>query len=66
MITLTQQEGETRKNYLLRLMRAWVQSQAGYSHDETMFYDEAECDAYCLVNDIEIEFDVQLYDEDRL
>jgi hypothetical protein len=67
MITLTQQEGETRKNFLLRLAMTYIKDHTGYmGMDDMLFYDEAECDGYCLADDIEIEFDVQLYDEDGL
>ena len=38
------------------------QEKSGYTLDllsETVFYDEADCDGYCLMEDIAIELDLE-------
>ena len=38
------------------------QEESGYTLDllsETVFYDEADCDVYCLMEDIAIELDLE-------
>lgn len=51
---------EDRKITLLKACRDLLQKQNNSSYvldllTETVFYDEAECDGYCLLEDIEIE-----------
>ncbi|HHX71228.1 MAG TPA: hypothetical protein GX708_24680 [Gallicola sp.] len=54
---------EDRKITLLKACRDLLNKQEK-SHfvldllSETVFYDEAECDGYCLLNDIEAELEV--------
>lgn len=63
MITIEQKDGETRKNFLLRMAIQYINDHTGYiGVDDTLFYDESECDGYCLANDIEAEFDVKFVD----
>ena len=58
MIKVKQKEDETRKDYLIRVAIAMLNENA-YSID-SVEYDEAECDAFCLAEDLRIEFDVEL------
>ena len=50
MITIVLGKGETRQNYLLRVASAYI---AEFNPEQTMIWDEAECDGYCLVDDID-------------
>ena len=56
MIKVKQKENETRKNYLVRVAIKMLEENA-YSID-AIFFDEAECDAFCLAEDLRNEFDV--------
>jgi hypothetical protein len=48
---------ETRKNYLVRAAIAILNENA---YDmKTIIYDEAECDAFCLAEDLRCEFDIE-------
>lgn len=47
---------ENRKDYLIRVAISMLREN-GYSM-ETIVYDEAECDAFCLADDLEAEFDL--------
>lgn len=59
MIYIEQEENETRKQYLVRLAIAFLEENSGYGlENDTLFYDEAECDGYCLANDLKIEFNI--------
>lgn len=42
-------EGETREHYLLRVAANYIDK---FNPEQTMIWDEAECDGYCLVDDI--------------
>jgi hypothetical protein len=53
-----QKKGETRRNYLARVMIAYLRECYGTA-EETIFYDEAVCDGHCLADDIEAEFDIK-------
>lgn len=46
METITKKKGETRKEYLLRVAIYYIEE------DKINVYDEAECDGYCLIDDI--------------
>lgn len=56
MVTTIQRENETRKEYLVRVAIATLRDN-GFSMNTTIF-DEAECDAFCLADDLEAEFDI--------
>lgn len=56
MITLKQHENEDRKNHLIRVTIEILMSNAYVM--ETINYDEAECDALSLAEDLKIEFDL--------
>jgi len=55
-VIITQKEGETRKDYLLRVAVAMLRQNA-HAMDNVIF-DEAECDASCLADDLESEFNL--------
>lgn len=57
MKEVIQKEGEDRKDYLIRVAIAML-SRSAFSID-TIIYDEAECDALCLVEDLRAEFNVK-------
>lgn len=59
MINLPQREGEDRKTYLVRLAIEYINSESGYDHNQQIFYDEAECDGYCLAEDLRLEFNIE-------
>lgn len=48
---------ETRQDYLVRVAIAMLQEN-GWSMN-AIIYDEAECDAFCLADDLAMEFDVE-------
>ena len=56
MIKVKQKENENRKDYLIRVAIVML-NENGFTID-AVEYDEAECDAFCLVEDLRIEFDV--------
>ena len=58
MTKVKQKENETRKDYLIRVAIA-VLKENGYIIDPVE-YDEAESDAYCLAEDLMVEFDVEV------
>ena len=52
-----------RKEYLLRVCLELLQRAEDSSHvldviSETFHYDEADCDGYCLMEDIKIELNI--------
>lgn len=49
---------ETRKDYLIRVTIAML-NESGYLIP-AIKYDEAECDAFCLAEDLKNEFDVKV------
>ncbi len=60
MIRIEQKENEERKEYLVRLAIAFLRENSGYSlQNDTLYYDEAECDGFCLADDLTIEFDIE-------
>ena len=59
MIKVKQKENETRKNYLVRVAIKMLDHN-GYGMD-TIEFDESECDAFCLAEDLRNEFDVDQY-----
>jgi len=66
MIKIEQKENEERKYYLVRLAIAFLIENSGYGlENDTLFYDEAECDGYCLAEDLRIEFDIDGIKKDR-
>lgn len=50
-------QGEKRKDYLIRVAIEMLK-ESGYLI-EPIFYDEALCDAFCLAEDLRIEFDIE-------
>lgn len=54
MIKVIQEKDESRKDYLIRVAIAMLKHNA-YSMD-SIHYDEAVCDAFCLAEDLSIEF----------
>lgn len=56
MVKVKQKENETRKDYLVRVAILMLYENA-WSID-AVEYDDAECDAFCLAEDLRIEFDV--------
>tara|TARA_R110000796_G_C14300135_1_gene405142 strand:+ start:365 stop:544 length:180 start_codon:yes stop_codon:yes gene_type:complete len=56
MIKVKQKENETRKNYLVRVAIEILEENA-YQID-TIEFDEAECDVFCLAEDLRNEFDI--------
>lgn len=59
MIKIPSKENEDRKTYLVRLAVAYINSVLdNSSFNETIFYDEAQCDGFCLVDDLEQEFEL--------
>ena len=51
---ITLQKNETRKNYLIRVAIAFLNDN---SHAcDTIIFDEAECDGFCLADDLEFKF----------
>ena len=55
-INAKEQDFDSRKEYLIHVAIAFLRHEAG--HMGTVEYDEAECDAYCLANDLENEFEM--------
>lgn len=54
-MTIVKQEGnESRKDYLVRVAILMLRENA--HKIDSIFYDEAVCDAGCLADDLEIEF----------
>jgi len=59
MIKIKQKENETRKEYLVRLAVRYIEDHTGIvGMDDSLFYDDAECDGYCLAEDLKIEFNI--------
>ena len=56
MIKVKQKENETRKNYLVRVAIKMLDENA--YRIEPIEFDEAECDAFCLAEDLRNEFDI--------
>ena len=57
MIKIEQRVNEKRQEYLVRVAIEML-NENGYSID-AVEYDEAECDAFCLAEDLRIEFDIE-------
>jgi len=58
---------EDRKITLLKACMELLRKQKHSSYvldllSETIFYDEADCDGYCLLDDIEIELGMSKFD----
>ena len=53
---MKQKENETRKEYLIRVAIAMLHDNA--FNMNSIVYDDAECDAFCLAEDLTIEFDI--------
>ncbi len=51
MTTVTQNPNEDRKEYLIRVAIIMLRENAGIMNH--IIFDEAECDAYCLADDLE-------------
>ena len=56
MIKVKQKENETRKNYLVRVAIKMLDENA--YQIESIEFDEAECDAFCLSEDLRTEFNI--------
>jgi len=62
MIKIEEKKGEKRAEYLVRLAIEFIKTHSGfYGVDDRLFYDDAECDGYCLADDLMIEFDINDY-----
>jgi hypothetical protein len=61
MKTVTQKENEPRSKYLVRVSIEMLRENAGLINN--IIFDEAECDAHCLADDLEIELDCGNFDE---
>jgi len=59
MEKVTEREGESRKDYLVRVAITYLREISGMG-DEVIIFDEAECDGFCLANDLEHEFDINI------
>lgn len=51
---IIQEENESRKDYLIRVAIALLRENAFQM--DSIYYDEAVCDAFCLADDLENEF----------
>ena len=56
MVTIKKRQGESRKEYLVRAAIEMLTA-SGYKI-ETIEYDDAECDAFCLADDLKNEFNI--------
>ena len=55
----TEQDFETRKEYLVWLAIQYIENHTGYvGMDDDVFFDKAKCDGYALAEDLRIEFDI--------
>lgn len=68
VIEIKQREGEPRKDYLIRVVVAYlkhVDYTGGFDtmYPDTIKYDEADCDGECLADDIQAEFSHIEYDD---
>ena len=52
-----QKKNESRKEYLVRV--AIYMLEANWFSIEPVEFDEAECDAFCLADDLKIEFKIK-------
>lgn len=60
MIKHIQKENESRQQYLIRVAIDYIESHTGFiGIDDYVHYDEAECDGYCLAEDLRIEFNIE-------
>lgn len=50
MVTVTLEPGESRPHYMLRVAAAYIRE---HWTDGLIFFDEAECDGYCVADDCE-------------
>ena len=57
MENVVQKSDETRQEYLVRVAITMLEAN-GHSIDMVK-YDEAECDAFCLADDLKIEFGIE-------
>lgn len=67
-IEIKQRENEPRKDYLIRVVVAYLREvdytgQFVTNLPDTITYDEADCDGGCLADDIEQEFSHIEYDD---
>ncbi len=60
MTQYIQKEGESRQEYLVRIAIDYIESHTGYiGMEDEVFYDDAECDGYCLAQDLRYEFNIE-------
>ena len=57
VINKTQEDCKDRKEYLIRLTIEYLNHSAQFL-DSRICYDDAECDGFCLADDLAIEFDI--------
>ena len=62
MKAIVQQPGESRIDYMMRVMEAYFQEHP--VNDYTLIWDEAECDGHCLVDDMRTAVDELGIDDD--
>ncbi len=53
MAIFKQKKGESRKEYLLRVAIAYIDEELVHT------FDGAQCDGYCLIDDIKIELNLE-------
>lgn len=59
MIQIKEIKGEDRKRMLVRQAIAFLKEHSGYvGQDSLLHYDEADCDGYCLADDLQTEFNI--------
>lgn len=59
MENVIKREDETRKEYLVRVAITYL-NEIPLMGDGSLIFDEAECDGYCLAEDLTTEFNIEL------
>ena len=59
MEKVTQRVGESRKDYLVRVAITYLR-EIPLMNEGVLIFDEAECDGFCLADDLETEFDIEM------
>lgn len=61
---LEQKKGERRASYLIRVVHAFMNET--YAGNESLFYDDAECDGLCLADDVDAAITYLMAERDDL